>query len=309
MDVVDLTKRRTDGTAAGTPPVTYRFIDASRTQAGRCPPPDQPQLRCVVVTGPGGSSASGLWRPHDISFSRDGNTAYVAALNSTFIVDVSNARSGRLRTIAIIPNQDPNGTSPDHNIQLSHQADVTPDGRILVVSDEKGGGLQNTQCNTTPDGEIGGLHFYALARISGVPGSNGASPAGPKKLGTWIYPNPLLVADPLPRAERACTVHVFRIGGNGTAGPGAIDSGTDGVSRLSQRQLVTGHYGAGTWWMDFSRASNPNDGQAEDEDSTWGNTLGWNIMPGAETWSSKEYKGHIYTGDMTRGFDVFAFQK
>ena len=30
-------------------------------------------------------------------------------------------------------------------------------------------------------------------------------------------------------------------------------------------------------------------------------------MPGAETWSAKEYKGFIYTGDMTRGFDVFSF--
>jgi len=25
------------------------------------------------------------------------------------------------------------------------------------------------------------------------------------------------------------------------------------------------------------------------------------------TWSAKEYKGHIYTGDMGRGFDVYAF--
>ena len=29
-------------------------------------------------------------------------------------------------------------------------------------------------------------------------------------------------------------------------------------------------------------------------------------MPGAETWSAKEYKGYVYTGDMTRGFDVFS---
>lgn len=28
-------------------------------------------------------------------------------------------------------------------------------------------------------------------------------------------------------------------------------------------------------------------------------------MPGAETWSGKEYKGHVYAGDMARGFDVF----
>jgi len=29
-------------------------------------------------------------------------------------------------------------------------------------------------------------------------------------------------------------------------------------------------------------------------------------MPGADTWSAKEYKGFVYTGDMTRGFDVFS---
>jgi hypothetical protein len=30
-------------------------------------------------------------------------------------------------------------------------------------------------------------------------------------------------------------------------------------------------------------------------------------MPGAETWSAKEYKGYIYTSDMGRGFDVYSF--
>jgi hypothetical protein len=45
----------------------------------------------------------------------------------------------------------------------------------------------------------------------------------------------------------------------------------------------------------------------DDPRSTWGNTLGWNVMPGADTWSAKEYKGYIYTGDMTRGMDVFSF--
>jgi hypothetical protein len=32
-------------------------------------------------------------------------------------------------------------------------------------------------------------------------------------------------------------------------------------------------------------------------------------MPGADTWSAKEYKGFVYTGDMTRGFDVFSLTK
>jgi hypothetical protein len=70
---------------------------------------------------------------------------------------------------------------------------------------------------------------------------------------------------------------------------------------------VTGHYGAGTWHVDFSGPSSSTDGVAEDPRSTWGNTLGWNVMPGADTWSAKEYKGHVYAGDMTRGFDVYAF--
>jgi len=30
-------------------------------------------------------------------------------------------------------------------------------------------------------------------------------------------------------------------------------------------------------------------------------------MPGADTWSAKEYKGHVFAGDMLRGFDVYGF--
>lgn len=46
---------------------------------------------------------------------------------------------------------------------------------------------------------------------------------------------------------------------------------------------------------------------AEDPRTTWGNTLGWNVMPGADTWSGKEYKGALYAGDILRGFDVYRF--
>ncbi|MGH2382155.1 MAG: post-COAP-1 domain-containing protein, partial [Candidatus Limnocylindria bacterium] len=67
------------------------------------------------------------------------------------------------------------------------------------------------------------------------------------------------------------------------------------------------HYGAGVWWIDYASAPSATDGIAEHPLTDWGNTRGWNVMPGAETWSAKEYKGHIYAGDMTRGFDVYAF--
>ena len=269
------------------------------------------------MTKPDGSSASGLWRPHDVHFSKNGDVVYVAAINSTWIVDVSKILNGKVRPIAFISNFTEGGDVMNpHNIEISHQADVTSDGKLLVVSDERGGGLSNTECNTGPGGVIGGLHFFALAPISGVAATSTASPSRPVKIGDYFIPNPLLAYDPLqlvldstsPRTERACTAHVFRLGGNGSTSPGAIQRGYDGVSRLSKRLLSEAWYGAGVWLIDFSGRPSDADGVKEDPRTTWGNTLGWNVMPGADTWSAKEYKGHVFAGDMLRGFDVYGFQ-
>ena len=239
---------------------------------------------------------------HDVSFSRDGNTLYSAGLDSTRILDVTDIYTRPATVKATVPNAaSPEQGADGQVIQLSHQSDTSSDGKILVVTDEAGGGITETGCNQGPSGKIGAAHFW---NVEGEP----------RKLGSWLYPNPLLTVDPLApalvaagRTERACTIHVFRNGGNGSAGPGPIAPGFDGVSGLPGRQFVTAHYGAGTWWVDFSGPSSSSDGVAEDERSTWGNTLGWNVMPGAETWSAKEYKGFVYTGDMARGFDVFSF--
>jgi hypothetical protein len=242
---------------------------------------------------------------HDVSFSRDGNTLYSAGLDSTRVVGVTGVLDGQVPTVlATIPNAaTPEQGADGQTIQLSHQSDTSSDGRVLVITDEAGGGITETRCNQGSSGKIGAAHFWSLDDL-----------AAPHKLGSWLYPNPTLLVDALDpalaaigRTERACTIHVFRNGGNGSAGPGEIAPTFDGVSSLPKRQLVTAHYGAGTWWLDFSGPSRSDDGVAEDTRSTWGNTLGWNVMPGAETWSAKEYKGYIYTGDMTRGMDVFAF--
>lgn len=248
---------------------------------------------------------------HDIFFSRDGNTLYSAGVNTTKIADVRDIFTRAPTLIATIPNS----PTPDgQTIQISHQAETTSDGAVLVIGDERGGGLSNVQCNTSTGGVIGGAHFWALEQIPGVASSTGASVSTPKKLGTWIYPNPLLALDPLdpvlatlPRTERACTIHMFRSGGVGSNVPGPLDPALDGVSRLPKGQLVTAHYGAGVWWIDLTAKASSTDGIAEDARSTWGNTLGWNVMPGADTWSAKEYKGFIYAGDMGRGFDVYGF--
>ena len=124
-------------------------------------------------------------------------------------------------------------------MSISHQSDTSSDGALLMVTDERGGGTSQTSCNTAPNGIIGGMHFWALRPIDGVPASAGAAPATPKRIGGWFYPNPGLLVDPLNpllaglgRPERACTIHVFRAGGNGTAGPGRGQAGFDGVSTL-----------------------------------------------------------------------------
>ena len=262
-------------------------------------------LRSTPVTMVRKIPATVTGAAHDTSFSADGATMYAASPGSgTFLVDVSNIFEREATTIAFIPqNSEPGGSANPHNLTTSHQADVSADGRVLVFTDERGGGLSNTACNTDPSGIIGGMHFWDVS-----------APSDPVRKGTWFYPNPTLALDPLApalagigRTERGCTIHVFRNGGNGSVGPGPIQAGYDGVSSLPATQAVSAHYGAGVWWIDYGSAPSDGDGIAEHEFTDWGNTRGWNVMPGADTWSAKEYKGHVYAGDMTRGFDVYAF--
>ena len=46
--------------------------------------------------------------------------------------------------------------------------------------------------------------------------------------------------------------------------------------------------GAGVWYVDFAGPPTVADGTPEDPRTTWANTRGWNVMPGADTWSAKE---------------------
>ena len=323
--------------------------DAPRVPNARCPA--NAEFRCIIFRDESGALATEInaagtvtkgcksntdtlipcLRPHDIFFSADGNTLYCACLNSTAIMDVRRALEPDLKdeassfpTLSIIQNRvDPEGR-PDspNNIFLSHGGDATSDERILVIGDERGGGVQELSCNTGSD-LIGALHFYALAELPGRPETRGASTRSPKRLGTYVNPVPSPGPDEF-RTERGCTVHVFRNGGNGPGfpGEGRANAGLDGVSSLDNRQLTTAWYGAGVWYLDFSAPPDsapecaPGQSSAggcddikEDDNTSWGNTLAFNIQPGADTWSAKEYKGHIYAGDLARGFDVYSMQR
>ena len=99
---------------------------------------------------------------------------YVSAVgNDTVLVDVREHPRGvgpddrrRSRTTA---RRRTTSTRTRKDVEISHQSDVTSDGNLLVVTDERGGGTGETRCNTEPNGVIGGMHFWALDRLSGVP--------------------------------------------------------------------------------------------------------------------------------------------
>lgn len=210
--------------------------------------------------------------PHDITaltMPDKGHRLYVAAVRATFILDANDPF--KVRVVSKIPNGDP--AAGYDNIEISHQSDPSPDGRLLVVSDERGGGL-DVGCPG------GGLHVYDIT-----------AEANPKKLGVY-FANTSAVTD------GNCTVHNFRF--------------------LPDRSvLVTGWYTGGTWVVDMSGPSGDEEFDNSDvnpgQRTTWGRTLGFAIMPGADTWASKspgltaDGRMFIYTNDMVRGMDVFEY--
>ena len=222
IDVVDL---------RGDPTLRYRVIDASKADATQVPGRRRVHVR--------DDEASRTARARRACGGRTTSTSRATARRSTSPRSTrrgsstsSRILSGKVRPIAFISNfTESNDIMNPHNIEISHQADVTKDGKVLVVSDERGGGLSNTECNTGPGGVIGGAALLrARAGLRASRRRRPHRPSNPVKIGDFFIPNPMLAYDPLqavldstsPRTERACTAHVFRLGGNGSTSPGPI---------------------------------------------------------------------------------------
>lgn len=184
-------------------------------------------------------------------------------------------RSADLKILSVIRH---GGTTtpkgPTQDIAISHEADPTEDGKILIITDERGGGLSNVCTGSSPGG--GGAWFYDIRdkrrpRLLKQPdGSNGV----------FISKNAPVVGN--------CTIHVI------TQLPGT-------------NVIVAAWYIEGTHVFAFE----PQLGRGTIQFTELGHYIpGSFVLP--NTWTSYPVgvAGEwlfIQTGDMTRGSDILAF--
>ncbi|MGH2691741.1 MAG: hypothetical protein ACRDHM_04490, partial [Actinomycetota bacterium] len=97
----------------------------------------------------------------------------------------------------------------------------------------------------------------------------GDAERNPARLGTFLAS----ITGPVPPGDsRACTGH---------------------VGKLGNKAMTLGWYIGGVRVVDYTDPSQPKE-------------IGAAVMPGAEVWSAKFYKGpYVYASDLRRGFDVF----
>jgi hypothetical protein len=168
----------------------------------------------------------------------------------------------------------------DHQVGISHGAETNHNRKLLIVTDEYGGGLGVGLCGGSQDDPdlpgptqfenagVGAIHFYNLNDQGLVPGG-AAGKAGIFNI--VLQPNePEQVA-----AGAGCTSHVF-------------------WQAPDQNRLTIAWYGRGTRIVDFEDPANPTQ-------------LGFFVPEGSDTWSAKAQCGYIFTGDINRGMDVLSY--
>lgn len=227
--------------------------------------PKAPKVAGTFSLGPGDS-------PHDITFNKKGDRAYVAAgfSGAAFVVNTANPlKPAVLSRIA------------DPAINFAHQADPTPDGKFVLITDELVGAEGNLYCPG------GGIHVWDV------------SGAVPVKVGAYFIPDsfPSSAEGPRPNIVGVgpkifrCTAHVMRVAPDG-------------------KTLTMAWYAQGVQVLDISGLTGVSVG-ANGTDAGMGikRIAMWNVAD-SDTWSAKmDDRGYIFTGDTRRGMDVLKFTK
>jgi hypothetical protein len=125
---------------------------------------------------------------HDITFNKKGTRGYSAAITQTLILDTTDAAKPSIRTTIIDPA-----------INISHGADITPDEKYILVTDEQAGAAANGVCN------VGGVHVYDISINELAPVKVGYYPFNPANSLTATTNSQVLT----------CTAHVLDYGPTG----------------------------------------------------------------------------------------------
>ena len=124
---------------------------------------------------------------HDLTFNKKGTRGYSAALTQTLILDTTDAGKPSIITTILDPA-----------VNISHGADITPDEKHLLITDEQAGAAANGVCN------VGGVHVYDI----GVE-------LAPVKVGYYPF-NPVnSLAATANSGNLTCTAHVLDFGPTG----------------------------------------------------------------------------------------------
>ena len=124
---------------------------------------------------------------HDVSFNKKGTRGYSAALTQTLILDTTDAGKPSIKTTILDPA-----------VNISHGADITPDEKHLLVSDEQAGAESNGVCN------VGGVHIYDIS-----------IELAPVKVGYYAF-NPVnSLTATTNNLNLTCTAHVLDYGPTG----------------------------------------------------------------------------------------------
>lgn len=212
---------------------------------------------------------------HDVTLFLERRLAAAACLTESQIWDLSDP--AKPEVIARIPNP------PELN--LSHSAAFSNDGRTLVIGDELGGAAASPGCLTGDERDrFGGLFFFDIT------GDEGAR--NPELVGTYKLPQ--------TRTNLFCTAHQF-----------------NPVPMRSDRDILsTSWYTGATSVIDFTRVR---EGVAPEQIAYYipEHTVTPRDQPSeAAAWASYWYNGYIWSSNFdedvnsiapqSRGLDVFA---
>ena len=250
----------------GTHLTDQAMIDADKSATAVGLPP-----ACPVIDG-----TPAVGKPASVTDCEDWNRPTSGSQASRYEQDDfirANLRNANLRPVFVFRHAGIGTTeSAREDIEISHEADPTEDGTMLMITDERGGGLQHL-CGTGDGG--GGVWFYDIR-----------DKERPKLLRQPDGSKAVFISRRVPHPGN-CTVHVIQqVPGRNIIAAGWYINGTHvfgfepDLGAGTVRFAELGHYIPGT--------------------------------PSPQTWTSAVIgvaNGRLYlqTGDMTRGTDILAF--